>query len=73
MVVDMMVPWKYLNSKGRLLIVACIINMICAITMAREGSWLSVYSVAMAAFCGLMTYSKRYQIQDADDINGTAK
>ena len=69
----MIMPWGYLNTSGRLLTMACIINIICAVIMAKSGSWLSVYSIVMAAFCGLMTYSKRYQIQDADDINGTTK
>lgn len=67
----MMRPWRVLNTNGRALAVACVINMWCAVYMAVEGSWMCVFSVVMAAFCGMMTYSKRYQHQDAQDINSS--
>ena len=64
-----MVPWRYLNVHGKCLIVACLLNMWIAVVLAMDGHWSSVFSVVVAAFCGLLTYRKRYQHQDADDIN----
>jgi hypothetical protein len=62
-------PWRVLNNGGRILAVACVINMWIAILLAHRGEWSSIFSVVMAAFCGMMTYNKRYQYKDADDIN----
>lgn len=64
-----MKPWRTLNQKGKFLVVCCVINMIVAVTLARAGDWTCLFSVSVAAFCGVSTYSKRYQYQDAQDIN----
>lgn len=64
-----MAPWRDLNTKGKMLFVACLLNMYAAGVTAWAGSWFCVFSVLMAAFCGIMTYSKKYQIQTAEDIN----
>lgn len=64
-----MSPWANLNTRGKLLAVCCIVNVVCAIMLAKMGSYTSVMSVTVAAFCGLSTYRKRNQHQDARDIN----
>ena len=59
-----MLPWRYLNTKGRMLLVACLINMYVCIVIALEGSWFCLFPVGMAAFCGMMTYHKKYRDYD---------
>ncbi len=66
-----MAPWRTLNSRGKLLTICCIINVIVAIQLARVGSYMCIFSILMAAFCGMCTYSPRSQYMDADDINKT--
>ncbi len=65
----MMSPWRNLNNKGKMLAVACIINVIVAVILARGGSYMAVFSIIMAAWCGLWTYFPHYQHKDATDIN----
>ena len=62
-------PWRYLNLQGRLLLLACCLNVYAAVVMAIGGSWMCVFSICMAAFCGLMTYCRKYQIPTSQDIN----
>lgn len=69
----MISPWKTLNSKGHILTICCVLNVIVAIILAREGDYMCVFSIIMAAFCGMATYHKRYQYLDATDINNTIK
>lgn len=69
----MIAPWKNLNFKGHLLTIGCIINLVVAIILAKEGSYMAVFSIVMAAWCGLWTYSPHYQHQDAKDINDGRK
>ena len=64
-----MSPWVNLNFKGKMLYVGCVLNVICAVTLAADGQILAIFSILMAAFCGLCTYSSHYQHQDAKDIN----
>ncbi len=64
-----MAPWRNLNFQGRMLVIACIINVILAIILTRQGSMIAVFSMAMAAWCGLWTYHPHYQHKDAKDIN----
>ena len=66
-----MLPWRELNTKGRMLVIACCLNMYAAVVMAMEGSWWSVFSVCMAMFCGMMTYNTRYRIITAQEMNKT--
>lgn len=65
----MMSPWINLNFKGKLLCVGCVLNVLCAVTLAVDGHMLAIFSILMAAFCGVCTYSPHYQHQDAKDIN----
>lgn len=65
----MISPWRNLNTRGKTLSIACVVNMWVAVYLATEGAWLCLFSGLMAAFCGIMTYDKRYQHQDAKDIN----
>jgi len=50
-----------LNLGGRLLYVGCVINMLCAISLAFDGSYFAIFSVTMAIFCSLSTYLTKYR------------
>ena len=39
-------------------------NIWCAILLASSGIWYGVGCGVMAAYCGLLTYCPRYQIQE---------
>ena len=69
----MIAPWKTLNNAGRVLTICCVINVIVAVYLAKNGSYLSIFSIIMAMYCGIATYSPRYTYQDADDINKNLK
>lgn len=64
-----MAPWRNLNIQGRCLVVACLLNAWVAVVLAIAGQWSSIFSIFVAAFCGMLTYKKRYRHQDARDIN----
>ncbi len=49
--------------------VGCILNIIAALILANGGSYLAIFSIVMAAWCGTWTYHSHYQHQDAKDIN----
>ncbi len=68
-----MAPWRNLNFKGKAMVVGCILNVIAAVIMATEGSWMALFSITMAAWCGMWTYHPHYQHQDAKDINDGRK
>lgn len=65
----MMSPWRNLNFKGKLMSIGCIINVIVAVILAQKGSYMAVFSIVMAAWCGVWTYHPHYQYKDAKDIN----
>jgi len=62
-------PWRALNMKGKLLVVACCFNMWIAVVLATDGKWSCIFSVMVAMICGICTFDRRYQHQDAKDIN----
>lgn len=64
-----MIPWRYLNTQGRLLLCCCVINIIVSVTLARDGSWFCLFTVTWAMFCGLLTYNKKYHIIYHEDID----
>lgn len=64
-----MSPWRNLNFSGKLLAAACIINVIVAIIQAKHGSYFAVFSIFIAAWCGMWTYHDKYQHMDSKDIN----
>ncbi len=64
-----MLPWRDLNFQGRILLIACIINVIMAVFFASKGDSFAIFSIIMAAWCGIFTYHPKYQHQDAKDIN----
>lgn len=70
---EMIRPWRCLNFNGKILAVACIMNVWCAVYLASRGEWSCLFSVTMAAFCGIATYKRKYQHQDAKDINEERK
>ena len=70
---QMIAPWRNANQKGKLLIVGCVINIIVAVILARSGSYMAIFSIVMAAYCGMLTYHPHYQYQDAKDINERGK
>lgn len=65
-------PWYRLNTKGKFLYVACLLNIYSAGVTAWNGSWFCVFSVIMAAFCGMMTFQERYRHLTAQEINERA-
>ena len=65
----MMAPWRTLNSRGKLLAFCCIINLVIALLLAMDGSYMGIFSIIMAAFCGMATFSPRSKYMDAKDIN----
>lgn len=64
-----MAPWGNLNTKGKFLVIACLFNMWVAVVLALDGLWEAIFSVLVAATCGILTLKRRYQHQDAKDIN----
>ena len=68
-----MKPWCVLNIKGKVLVVACCLNMFVAVVLAMDGKWSCIFSVIVAMFCGVCTYDEQYQHQDAKDINEKRK
>lgn len=64
-----MAPWHKLNTRGKVLAIACCINMWVAVVLAMDGKWASIFSVFVAMICGISTCNKRYQHEDAKDIN----
>ena len=67
--VNQMKPWRVLNTKGKALVIACCFNVYVAVVLAMDGQWSSIFSIFIAMICGLCTYDKRNQHQDAKDIN----
>ena len=65
----MIAPWRNLNSKGKMLTGAAIINLIVAVYIGVQGSMIAIFSVLVAAWCGSWTYHGNYQHKDAKDIN----
>lgn len=68
-----MAPWRNLNFKGKVMSIGCVLNVIAAVILATEGSWLALFSITMAAWCGMWTYHTHYQYKDAKDINDGRK
>ena len=64
-----MAPWRNLNTRGKCLAIACLINVWVAVIIALDGQWSSIFSIFVGALCGILTYNKKYQHQDAKDIN----
>tara|TARA_B100001093_G_C26782635_1_gene995301 strand:- start:521 stop:742 length:222 start_codon:yes stop_codon:yes gene_type:complete len=69
----MIAPWNGLNARGKILATCCLINLMVAIYVAVSGSYMSLFSIAVAMFCGMSTYSPRSQYVDAADINNRFK
>lgn len=65
--------WGNLNIQGKLLYVACLINLCIALYLANVGEWMCLFSAFMAAFCGLSTYNIRYIMVDEQQINDRSK
>ncbi len=65
----MIAPWRNLNSKGKMMAGASIINLIVAVYIGVQGSLIAIFSVLVAAWCGSWTYHGHYQHIDAKDIN----
>lgn len=64
-----MAPWSCLNLTGKILAVACVINVICAIIFLKAGDYSCIFSMSMAAVCGLSTFGRKYQHINTKDIN----
>ena len=65
----MIAPWTQLNFKGKTMVVGCVINLTVSVILAWGGSYMSIFSVIMAAWCGVWTFHPNYQYHDAKDIN----
>ncbi len=57
----MIMPWNELNTKGKLLLLLCVLNVILAIFLAKTGSVVCFCSAVTAMFCGIATYAQRYR------------
>jgi hypothetical protein len=68
-----MVPWKNLNLKGKILVACVFMNMYVSIIYATTGSYVALFPALIAMYCGISTYNKRYQYQDAENINNETK
>jgi hypothetical protein len=64
-----MISWHRANFLGKLMIVGCLLNVFMSILLASAGEMSAIFSMIVAALCGLCTYNPRYQHQDAKDIN----
>jgi len=53
-------PWASLNTKGRLLLVCCVVNVGIAVVFALDSQVYWLFSIFMAMFCGLSTYNSIY-------------
>jgi hypothetical protein len=53
-------PWTSLNTKGRMLLVCCILNVLASVSFALSSDVYWIFSISMAMFCGLSTYNSRY-------------
>lgn len=56
--------WSKLNSIGKLLWICCVLNVYVAFVLAMQGEYSSIFSIVIAAFCGLSTYRKKYDRQE---------
>jgi hypothetical protein len=56
-----MIPWRYLNLRGKILILCVPINIYVAIIFAMAGDYIAILPVLIAMVCGLSTYNKKYQ------------
>jgi hypothetical protein len=54
-------PWNNLNSRGKFLLLACLVNFLLAVFFAVNGSQLSILSILCAMLCGIGTYSDKYK------------
>ena len=52
-------PWRDCTILGKCMIVCSIVNVIISIQLALIPSYQAIFSALMAAYCGLMTYSKK--------------
>ena len=66
---NMISPWLNLNLKGKIIAVACFVNIVVAIILAMDGKWSCIFSFSVSMFCAFCTYNDAYQYKDADDIN----
>lgn len=52
--------WANLNTKGRILLCCCVMNVFISVVFALDSNICWLFSIFMAMFCGLSTYSSRY-------------
>lgn len=52
-------PWRYLNIRGKILCLCCVLNIYFAILLALEGSYQCIVSYTIALICGLYTYDSK--------------
>lgn len=52
-------PWRSLNTRGRILLICCIINVYVSVVYALDSNNLWLFSIFMALYCGLSTYSPK--------------
>lgn len=55
--------WSQLNSIGKLLWICCVLNVYISAVLAMDGETGAIYSILIAAFCGLSTYRTKYDRQ----------
>lgn len=52
-------PWSSLNSRGRILLICCIINVFVSVVYVLESNNYWLFSIFMGMYCGLSTYSHK--------------
>ena len=51
-----MVPWRYLNWKGKLNTVFGTINLVCAFILVMDKDWMFLLNFTIAFFCFMANY-----------------
>ena len=62
-----MVPWRYLNWKGKLNTILGTINLVCAFILVMDKDWMFLLNFTIAFFCFMANYLTLNQVSKEDD------
>lgn len=62
-------PWRDCNTLGKCMIVCSVINIFAAVKLALVPNYLCFFSLFMAAYCGLFTYTAKCTINRCNHNN----
>jgi len=54
-----MLPWRYLNARGKLILVLCVINVALAVLSGMHGDPACFFNLFCGMICGVATYSPK--------------